>query len=50
MDEDKVKAITEWPVPTLIYQVRNFHGLASFYERFVKNLAPNGTSDLGAQI
>lgn len=39
MDEEKVKAIQEWPTPTTISQVRSFHGLASFYKRFVRNFS-----------
>ncbi|XP_050252895.1 uncharacterized protein LOC126699228 [Quercus robur] len=35
VDEEKVKAIQEWPTPTTISQVRSFHGLASFYRWFV---------------
>ncbi|XP_073109928.1 uncharacterized protein [Elaeis guineensis] len=30
VDEEKVKAIKEWPVPTNVSEVRSFHGLASF--------------------
>ena len=37
VDESKIKAIRKWPVPTSIQQVWSFHGLASFYRRFVKN-------------
>ena len=37
VDEEKVKAIKEWPTPKSITEVRSFHGLASFYWRFVKN-------------
>ena len=37
VDEEKVKAIKEWPTPKSITKVKSFHGLASFYRRFVKN-------------
>ena len=39
IDEDKIKAIQEWPTPTSIGHVRSFHGLASFYRRFVKDFS-----------
>ncbi len=31
VDEEKVKAIREWPKPTNASKVRSFHELASFY-------------------
>ena len=39
VDEEKVKAIREWPIPKNANKVRSFHGLASFHRRFVKNFS-----------
>ena len=43
VDEEKVKAIKEWPTPKSITKVRSFHGLASFYCQFVKDFSTLAT-------
>lgn len=39
MDEGKVEAIRSWPTPSSISNTQSFHGLTSFYWRFVPHFS-----------
>ena len=39
MDPDKIQAITEWPVPKDISDVRSFMGITGYYRRFIEGFS-----------
>ncbi|KAL4318204.1 hypothetical protein GQ457_18G013820 [Hibiscus cannabinus] len=39
VDPTKVEAITKWPTPTNIREVRGFLGIVSYYRKFIKDFA-----------
>ena len=39
MEQDKVKVVKEWKVPTKIKEVESFLGFANFYWRFIQNFS-----------
>ena len=39
MEEEKVKAVLNWPTPKLVKDVQKFLGLANYYRQFIKDFA-----------
>ena len=39
MDPSKIETILDWPILSSIHDIQIFHGLASFYKRFVRGIS-----------
>ena len=39
LDESKVAAVRDWPLPTMLHDIRSFHGLVSFYRSFIHDFS-----------
>ena len=39
MEQDKVKVVKEWKIPTKIKEVESFLGFVNFYQKFIQNFS-----------
>jgi len=38
-DPEKTQAVSQWPTPTNVKAIRQFSGVASYYQPYIKNFA-----------
>ncbi|WP_330945540.1 hypothetical protein, partial [Streptococcus anginosus] len=39
MDPQMVQAVSDWPRPTSVFEIRSFIGMAGYYRKFVRGFA-----------
>ena len=39
VDPEMVKAVVDWPMPTIVTGIRSFLDLAGYYQRFIEGIA-----------
>ena len=39
VDPEKVKAVVKWTIPTSVFEIQSFLGLAGYYQRFIEGFS-----------